>query len=53
MVNKQKLCKIALVSISMILILVNITGAESFADNLNHLGCSDCDERLRSWLSMI
>ena len=53
MVNKQKFYKIGLASIAIVLILVNIAGAGSFVDNAQLYGCSDCNERLQAWFSMI
>ena len=41
MINKHKLCKMALVSAAVILMLVNITGARSFHSDDRNWGCGD------------
>jgi len=41
MINKHKLCKMALVSAAVILMLVNITGARSFHYDDRNWGCGD------------
>jgi hypothetical protein len=41
MINKHKLYKIALVSVAMILMLVNIVGAKSYNHDDRTCGCGD------------